>query len=262
MKVLLITLTLIALVTAHTDAQKTPVKPLQERRVHDTYVEEITYTDKRREVAIVRTFTPSGERITEEQYESFNQGIKHGLTRCWYPNGQLYWSSNFKHGETHGPLLVYYSDGSLKRREYFKNEVSYKRECFDPTGEVQTCEAFAKPAGFTGTDKEFIASIEQKLQEVGYIPDNTPHTIGFQGVILDDGKLTQLVTLYAAPQTDFLNSEFTDKVKQALMQIPRWQSATVDNQPVPSAYVLELRLVGKKVHLGGHVFGREIHSSH
>lgn len=261
MKVLLLTLTLITFVIAHTDAQEILRKPLQERRVYDTYVQEITYTNKRREVAIVRTFTPSGERITEEHYESFSQGIKHGLTRSWYPNGQTYFSSDFKHGETHGPLLVYYPDGSLKRREYFKNGVSRKRECFDLTGEAQTCESFAKPANFAGTDREFMTSVEQKLEAVGYIPDNTTHIIGFQGVVQDNGQLTQLITLYTAPQTDFFNREFTDKVKQALMQIPRWQSAMIDDRPVPSTYVIALRLVGKKVYLS-HLVGKEIHSSH
>lgn len=260
MKVSLLTLTLLTFVIVHTDAQKTLPKPLQERRVRDTYVEEITYTNKRREVAIVRTFTPGGERITEEHYENFNQGIKHGLTRCWYPNGQMYWSSNFKHGQTHGPLLVYYPDGSLKRREYFKNEVSHKRECFDLLGEAQTCEAFAKPASFVGTDKEFLVSIQQKLDEAGYVPDNTTHIIGFQGVIQDNGQLTQLITLYTLPETDYLDREFTDKVKQALMQIPQWQSATIDDRPVSSAYVLALRLVGKEVHLS-HLVDSSIHRS-
>ncbi len=258
MKSLLWALLLTVPIITSSNAQKPPKKLLQERHIHDTYVEEITFLNKRRNVATVRTFTHGGERLTEEHYANYREGIKHGLTRCWHPNGKIYWSSDFKHGVTHGPLLVYYPDGSLKRREYFKNGVSRKRECFDHTGEAQSCQAFSRPASFAGTVKEFQTSVRQKLEAVGYIPDNTAHVIGFQGVIEDNGQITQLMTLYTSPETDILNREFTDKVRQALMQIPRWQSAIVDDRPISSAYVLSLLLVKKEVYLNN-LLGKEVY---
>jgi hypothetical protein len=242
MKALLCALSLTASVIALADDHSPSKKPLQERRVHETYVEEITFTNKRRDVAIVRTFTHNGERITEEHYSNYGQGLKHGLTRCWYPNGQTYWSSDFKHGEMHGPLLVYHPDGSAKRRAYFKNGQSRESQCFDETGESQTCDAFAKPATFVGTDKEFLTLLRQKLQEVGYVPDNTTRLVSIQGIVLDNGFLTGVVAFPA-------DYDYTEQLRRALMRIPRWQPASVDGRPVPAHYNISLRLTGREVHI-------------
>jgi hypothetical protein len=238
MKSFLLTLILTASVVVASTAQKT----LQERRVHETYVEEITFTNKYHTVATVRTFTPTGERLTEEHYANYGEGIKHGLTRCWYPSGQVYWSSDFKHGETHGPLLVYYPDGSLKRREYFKYGISRKRECFDPTGEAQVCEAFAKPASYLGTEKDFLAQLKQQLEAVGYVPDKSTRYFSIKGYVLDNGLLTNVGE---SPS----NLDFADKVRLAVMRIPRWQPATIDNKSISASYWLTLRLTGNKVYL-------------
>lgn len=242
MKAFLCALSLTASVIAPADDQTPAKKSLQERRVHETYVEEITFTNKRREVAIVRTFTHNGERLTEEHYANFEQGRKHGLTRCWYPNGQVYWSSDFKHGEMHGPLLVYHPDGSAKRRAYFKNGQSRESQCFDQSGQSYSCDAFAKPANYVGTDKEFLTVLRQKLEEVGYVPDNTTRFVSIQGLVLDNGHLTGVV----AYPVDY---DYTDKLRLALMRIPNWQPASVDNRPVPAHYALSLRLTGREVHL-------------
>lgn len=246
MRTFALILLLMASAMLNSTAQKASQKPLQERYVYETYIREITFTNKHRNAATVRTFTPNGERITEEHYEIYSQGIKHGLTRCWYPNGQTYWSSDFKHGETHGPLLVYYPDGSPKRREYFRNGQSRESHCFDISGQPITCDPFARPATYVGTDKEFLAQFKQKLAEVGYVPDNTRHLVSIKGIMLDDGQLTDIVVVLPG---DVNNQDSPKKIGQALMLMPRWQPASVDNNPIPTHYVLSLVLAGREVHL-------------
>jgi|GEM_PF-6519088 len=219
--------------------------PLMERRVHETYTEEITFMNKRREVAIVRTFSPSGQRITEEHYENYDQGIKHGLTRCWYPNGQTYWSSDFKHGDLNGPLLVYYTDGAAKRREYFKQGTSRKSTCFDPQGVAHPCDAFAKPASFSGTANEFQATLKKQLTLVGFELRNQEQYISYQGIIEENGQMTG-ITVYPT------GHELTEPLKKALSGLPRWKPATVDNEPVATHYYQTLLILGREIYVNKH----------
>jgi hypothetical protein len=216
--------------------------PLFERRVHETYIEEITFTNKQRAIATVRTFTHSGGRITEEHYENYDRGIKHGLTRCWYPNGQTYWSSDFKHGYMNGPLLVYYPDGSPKRRGYFRSGFSRKSTCFDPDGTVHPCDAFAQPAKLPGTEKEFVTALMTQLSEVGFERQGQPQVISFKGIVEENGQLTN-IGIYPA------ETPLADPLKAALLRMPRWKPATVDNEPIATHYFLSLVIQGKEVFL-------------
>lgn len=214
--------------------------PLFERRVHETYIEEITFTNKRREVATVRTFTLSGQRVTEEHYEHYEKGIKHGLTRCWYPNGQTYWSSDFKHGDMNGPLLVYYPDGSPKRRDYFRMGVSRKNTCFDLQGAIYPCDAFAKPASFLGTQTDFLAVLMASLNEVGFEKQNQGQFLSFKGIIQENGQLTG-IEVYPA------ENPLSEPLKIALSRVGRWKPASVDNEPIATHYFLTLLIQGREV---------------
>ncbi len=225
---------------AFAQTRQSGTRPLFERRVHETYTEEITFTNKQREIATVRTFTPSGQRITEEHYGNYQQGIKHGLTRCWYPNGQTYWSSDFKHGDMNGPLLVYYPDGSTKRREYFRRGISRENTCFNPLGATHPCEAFAKPASFLGTQTDFLAVLMAHLSEVGFEKQNQGQLLSVKGIVEENAQFTN-IEVYPT------DNPLADPLKKALSQIPRWKPASVDNEPIATRYFLTLLIQGKEV---------------
>ncbi len=238
-------LCLLALASAFAPSDDDPIKkgnPLVERRVHATYTEEITFLNRRREVATVRTFATDGHRITEEHYANYEQGIKHGLTRCWYPNGQTYWSSDFKHGDMHGPLLVYYADGATKRREYFKRGLSRESKCFDATGQAIPCESFAKPASFPGLEKEFLKELGAKLAESGYKTRNESQYLTYQVVVEEDGTLG-LINVYPT------DHELATPLRKALGQLINWKPATVDNAPVAAHFGQTLIFHGKDVYV-------------
>lgn len=216
--------------------------PLVERRTHPTYTEEITFINKRREIATVRTFTLSGQRITEEHYANYEKGEKHGLTRCWYPNGQTYWYADFKHGEMHGPLLVYHPDGSTKRREYFKHGYSRESQCFGIDGEPYSCDAFAKPADHPGTEKEYLAALEEQLSQTGFKPINETQLITFHALVEEDGSLG-VVTIQPADHA------LATPLRLALNQLTQWKPATVDNKPVAAQYSQKLFIQGRDIHI-------------
>ena len=240
MKLIILLLVLSYAAFAQPGESRSRSGPLFERRIQETYIEEITFTNKRREIATVRTFTHSGQRITEEHYANYDKGIKHGLTRCWYPNGQTYWWSDFKHGDMNGPLLVYYPDGSPKRRDYFRMGVSRKNTCFDLQGAVYPCDAFAKPASFLGTETDFLAVLMAYLNEVGFEKQNQGQFLSFKGVIEENGQLTG-VEVYPA------ENPLSEPLKKALLRPLRWKPASVDNEPIATHYFLTLLIQGKEV---------------
>lgn len=218
------------------------VNPLFERRDHGTYIEEITFLNKRREVAVVRTFTPSGVRIAEEHYVNYDQGIKHGITRSWYPNGQTYWSCDYKNGEMHGPLLVFYPDGSTKRRAYYKWGMPRESKCFDQNGQPLLCDDFIKPAGMAMTEADFLATLKAELRKGGFESTNLDRYVSVLGIIEADGLLTNLSI--SAPDDDL-----SEVLKTAVKQIPRWKPATVDGNPVPGHYYVSLLVRNREVYL-------------
>lgn len=238
----LTTLFLILNYVAFAQPRESRTRSLFERRVHDTYIEEITFTNKRRDIATVRTFTHSGQRITEEHYADYDKGIKHGLTRCWYPNGQTYWSSDFKYGDMNGPLLVYYPDGSTKRREYFRLGFSRENICFDPEGAVYACDAFAKPSSFSGTEKEFLTALMTQLKEAGFEKQNQSQYVSFKGIVDEN---SQFINIEVYP-TD---SPLAEPLKKALSRIPRWKPATVDNEPIATHYYSSLLIQGQEIYI-------------
>ena len=242
MKLTIVFLVLSYAAFAQPSELRTRSGPLFERRVHQTYIEEIRFTNKRREVATVRTFTLSGGRVTEEHYANYDKGIKHGLTRCWYPNGQTYWSSDFKHGDMNGPLLVYYPDGAAKRREYFRMGVSRKNTCFDSQGVMYPCDAFAKPASFSGTEKEFLAALMAQLKEVGFEKQNQGQYVSFKGIVEDNGQLTGV-------EIHPTDNPLAEPLKKALSRFPAWKPALVDNEPIATHYFLSLLIQGREVYI-------------
>ena len=203
--------------------------PLFERRVHQTYIEEITFINARRETAIVRTFTRDNQRIAEEHYANYDQGTKYGLTRCWYPNGQLYWACQYKLGDMHGPLFVYHPDGSTKRREYFKRGKSNESQCFDAAGQVVDCKSFVQSAGFSGTDRELTDALKKQFDSMNIARLDNGRYISVRGIVEEDGSLTN-VNIHPS------NHELAEPLKIAIARLPYWQPALVDDQVVPGHY--------------------------
>lgn len=204
-------------------------QPLTERRDHVTYIEEITFLNQRREVAVVRTFTPAKQRITEEHYVNYDQGIRHGLTRCWYPNGQTYWSVDFKHGDMHGPLLVYHPDGTVKRRAYYKRGLDKENACFDAAGGSVACKPFTQAAAFRGSDRELASELNEQFEQLNVKRIDNGRYISVRGIIEEDGSLTN-VSIYPS------DHELAEPFKKAIAQLPRWQPALVDDQVVATHY--------------------------
>ena len=149
------------------------------RRALAEYDQEIMYFGKRNDYFTVRTFRKNGQLLRIDTYnllpktlsngyqlDSISRIVHHGPTKIMYPTGRVYASCEYKVDVLNGPFMVFYEDGAIKRREYYKFGRITKSECFTPDGEKQTCEPFYQAAKFLGKQKDLAAYIKQKLGPV------------------------------------------------------------------------------------------------
>lgn len=150
-----------------------------ERRTHAEYDEEIMYYGKHNEYFTVRIFQKNGTLFRLDSYvllpktlpngfqlDSVSRIIRFGPTKIMYKNGQLYLSCEYKDDLLQGPFMVFYEDGSIKRREYYKFGRITKSQCYDREGEAHRCEPFYQPTKFMGKSSELASYLKQKLETV------------------------------------------------------------------------------------------------
>ena len=149
------------------------------RRPHADYDEEIMYYGKRNEYFAVRIFRKNGALFRLDSYkllpktlpngfplDSLNRIVRYGPTKIMYQTGQLYINCEYKDDLLQGPFMVFYEDGSIKRREYYKFGRVSKSKCYSPEGDVQRCEPFYQPTKFISKPNELAAYLKQKLESV------------------------------------------------------------------------------------------------
>jgi antitoxin component YwqK of YwqJK toxin-antitoxin module len=76
----------------------------------------------------------SGAMISEIE---FKDGMQHGTTRGWHPNGRLRRESMYRHNALHGQHREYYDDGRLKKDEEYENGVCLRSQEWDKDGNLK-----------------------------------------------------------------------------------------------------------------------------
>jgi len=80
------------------------------------------------------------DSIPSQKLKEFNyvDGLKHGLCKKWYANGQLNYEAFYKNGRKEGLTKVWYKNGQLQRECVYRKGVEHgKIKIWYPTGELQ-----------------------------------------------------------------------------------------------------------------------------
>ncbi|RRB07572.1 toxin-antitoxin system YwqK family antitoxin [Larkinella rosea] len=233
------------------DAKKNRrMKNRVEVREYRNVIEEVTYHDRWKKVATVRMYDKAHQRLSEEHYNDFQLGIRHGQTRCWYPNGQLHWTCDFKQNEINGPFFSYYEDGALKRRELYRRGTVRKGECFSPDGTLVSCQPLSQKAEFEGGPKKFIAFLKTRLEHLQ--PENPALFFTLRATLSPDGILFGLQTLPYMEQRPEPERRFAKQVVENLRDMPRWKPVVFDDQTVQSDLVINIFFSNGKVYSGSY----------
>jgi hypothetical protein len=202
--------------------------------------EEITFHDKKKHFATLRVFDKKGVLLTETNFKNFTKGIRQGFAKGFYPNGQLYWSADYKNGELSGDFVVYREDGSLKRREVYWTGLRKEKHCYDKDGQEVPFFEFSQDAEFQGGDYALQAYLRTKLgrNKVGSQAELASFAITIQA--------DSTVTLKHYLPNSLLS---LNKVVELLKEMPKWLPAREDEAVYEQEYVVNLVFQSGTVHL-------------
>ncbi|WP_266365186.1 toxin-antitoxin system YwqK family antitoxin [Tellurirhabdus rosea] len=212
------------------------------RREFSDYYQEITYHDSKNRVATIRSYYYDGVIFAEDHYvvrptyENFSandaQLVRHGSSRIWHRNGQVYVIGDYKDNQLNGPFQVFYESGALKRREFYRLGRVRKSTCFTEDGEKKTCEPFYQDASFPGGKNEMVAYLRSRLND----STRTATQPQYFYAQLTINEIGQVVRVQPARLTPSLPS----RIYQALRDMPNWKPASVDGTPFMTQQLVSL----------------------
>ena len=204
------------------------------RRSFVDYDEEIMYYGKRNQYFTVRIFQKNGTLFRLDSYtllpktlangiplDSMNRIIRHGPTKIMYLTGKVYISCEYTNNFLNGPFMVLYEDGSVKRREYYRNGRLAKSYCYTPDGTKQACAPFYQAAQFLGNPNELSTYIKQKLGTV--IDGERIRIITAALVINEIGQVTKIgITVNSDPSASAQMLDAVGYIQQVIRNMPEW----------------------------------------
>ncbi|WP_227687095.1 toxin-antitoxin system YwqK family antitoxin [Spirosoma arboris] len=207
------------------------------------YDEEILYYGKHDQYFTVRIYRKNGALFRTDSYtllpktlangfqlDSISRIIHHGPTKIMYPSGQIYINCDYKEDALHGPFMAFYEDGTIKRKEFYKNGRLTKSQCYTPEGVEQKCEPFYQPAKFLGRPQDLQAYLNQKLASV--LDGEKVRRINASLTINEIGQVVRVsVSVYTAPYAEQQVPVVGSYVQQILRNMPEWMPEKFNWKP-------------------------------
>lgn len=235
------------------------------RRSHAEFDEEIMYYGKHNRYFAVRIFRKNGDFLRLDSYEMLPKALPNGYqldsvsriahqgpTKIMYPSGRLYVTCDYKDNALHGPFIVLYEDGSVKRREFYRFGRLARSKCYTSEGNEQTCEPFYQAAQFQGKSQDLETYLMEKLER--FVDGERIRRVAAALTINEIGQITRInVAVVTAPtaeeQVPIVGSYFQQVIRNMPEWVPdklNWKPAVNDGVNISSTCVLLLfRLAGR-----------------
>ncbi|MVM37172.1 hypothetical protein GO730_05145 [Spirosoma sp. HMF3257] len=198
------------------------------------YDEEILYYGKHDQYFTVRIYRKNGVLFRTDSYtllpktlsngfqlDSVSRIIHHGPTRIMYPSGEPYINCDYKDNVLHGPFMAFYEDGTIKRKEFYKNGRLTKSQCFTLDGTEQRCEPFYQAAKFLGKTQDLQAYLKQKMESI--LDGERVRRVNAALTINEIGQVVRVsVSVYTAPYAEQQVPVVGSYVQQILRNMPEW----------------------------------------
>lgn len=157
--------------------------------------------------------------------ESNKTWLQHGLTRQWYPSGQLKREVNYRNGNISGRLVTYWENGQVKRSNVDSTGKLVETRCFDKTGKQVPVYPYAKGALF----RKGSLSIKAYLDSAIVYPPKAIEN-GIEGSVMvnagiqKDGKIGKIKTITSD------DAVLEEELKRVVKGMPRWTIAFKDGE--------------------------------
>jgi hypothetical protein len=212
-----------------------------ERKNFATHDEEVTYHDKKKLFATLRTYDKAGRLQTETNFKDYRAGIRQGFSKGFYANGQLYWSADYQNNIATGEFRVYYEDGTIKRREYYrKGGLRKEAYCYNQIGEEIPFYEFSADASFPNGDYALQAYLRKQIKNIK--AGSQPEFYSCELLIQSDS----LVSVIRYGPTERLPIDLLNKI---ISEMPRWWPAHTDQIAYDQPFTLNLAFKSNTVYI-------------
>ncbi|GAB3511959.1 hypothetical protein GCM10027341_52120 [Spirosoma knui] len=223
------------------------------RREYLDYDQEINYFGRRNQYFTVRTLLKNGTLYRLDTYtilpktlsngfqlDSLSRIVRYGPTKIMYLTGQVYLTCDYKDDLLTGPFMVFYTDGTIKRRDYYRHGHLKKSQCYTPDGSVKACELFYQPAQFIGNTSDLSNYLKQKFEAI--VDSQRVRTITATLTINEIGQIINVTSVVnAGLGVEPKPATVSGYVQQTMRNMPEWtpnqlnwKPALNDGTPIPS----------------------------
>ncbi len=102
------------------------------------YVSVRSNPDQESKKGTIRIYLLTGQLISDRQYSDVKLSRLDGVSKNYYENGILQSESNFVGGKLNGELTTFYTNGQLRRKDKFENDMLVSGNCYTIEGKDTT----------------------------------------------------------------------------------------------------------------------------
>ena len=174
-------------------------------------------------------------KVSERRMKQINNAFcLQGLSKTWYPTGELKSSIHYKEGNVHGSLIKYDKSGSIVREDRYENGKMISGKCYDQDGnEIDYVDYFTK-LGMKGVkDNDYLQLISKKLT----YPSKAKRK-GQSGVVLASAIVSKTGALTDIQIVNSVSKELDREVVRVLNDLPNFTPMTMEGEAIATLLYL------------------------
>jgi periplasmic protein TonB len=143
---------------------------------------------------VSRTTNMNGVVLREWQGPNLASQDSNGVKSTYYSNSkQIQYMESFVNGKLHGELKTYYSNGQLKRNDYYENGEAVVMKCYSSQGADTTYFPYHKTASYPGGQGALLKFVnDHTLYPQKAIEQEIEGTVRLSFVVEKDGSITNI----------------------------------------------------------------------
>lgn len=210
-----------------------------EKETKDTSIAEFykkIYTDKTFTNTVVeKSYYLNGAIKSEINFSNYKEQIKYGYAKSWYENGQLKEKATYKENKLNDTLITYWSNGNLKRVDYFNMGKLINGQLYNFDGTATAHYDYEIAAEFPGGLNKLADFIGKNIKYPKAARKNGIEGKVFLRFIVDtEGHIQHVEVLKG------VSPEIDEEAIRVIKIMPQWRPAMVDGNKVNSFFNLPL----------------------